>query len=301
MAAAFPTTFRTVATGLAFPEGPVVLADGSLVVTEIALGRLTRVHDDGRTEVYAEVGGGANGAAVAADGSVYVCNNGGRWPLDVPSTAGAATPPNGPGSIQRVAPDGTVTTVLDAIDGRPLDAPNDGAFGPDGGLWFTDPVWASGRLERSAGSICYLGPDGSARRAHTGLQFPNGIGVSDDGRFLYVAESMTGSIVSFRIEGPGVLGDPKPNGLIGRRSVPDGFCADSAGRLIVAGHQTPSLFVLDAADGRPVAVVDVGATGPTNCCFGGPDGRTLYVTSSDRGEVLALDWPVPGMALHPRG
>jgi gluconolactonase len=69
--------------------------------------------------------------------------------------------------------------------------------------------------------------------------------------------------------------------------------------MIIAGHQTSAVFVLDGADGRPVEVVDLADDGPTNACFGGPDFSTLYVTSSDMGRIVAIDWPRPGMRLHP--
>src|SRR5437868_4557898 len=65
--------------GLQFPEGPVVMADGSIVLVEIRRGTLTRVLPDGRHEIVAHLGGGPNGAAVGPDGAMYVCNNGGAW------------------------------------------------------------------------------------------------------------------------------------------------------------------------------------------------------------------------------
>src|SRR5688500_12636720 len=75
---------RVVAEGLVFPEGPVVLADGSLLVTEIRRGVVTRLDLDGpgvaAAEVVADCGGGPNGAAIGPDGALYVCNNGGQEP-----------------------------------------------------------------------------------------------------------------------------------------------------------------------------------------------------------------------------
>jgi gluconolactonase len=130
-----------------------------------------------------------------------------------------------------------------------------------------------------------------------GLQFPNGIGLSPDGRFLIVCESMTGALHSYQIEGPGKLSAARLNGHIGRRSIPDGFCVDSEGHMIVAGFRTKNLFVLDMADGRPLDLIPLPDEGPTNCCFGGPDFKTLYITSSQKGELLAMEWPVPGLKL----
>jgi sugar lactone lactonase YvrE len=73
-----PANLRTVVTGLFFPEGPIALTDGSVLVVEIARSTLTRVDPDGETSVVAECGGGPNGAAIGPDGAVYVCNNGVR-------------------------------------------------------------------------------------------------------------------------------------------------------------------------------------------------------------------------------
>ena len=71
---------REIASGLRFPEGPIAMADGSVVLVEIARGTLSRVTPAGKVEVIAELGGGPNGAALGPDGKVYVCNNGGfNW------------------------------------------------------------------------------------------------------------------------------------------------------------------------------------------------------------------------------
>src|SRR4051794_41729829 len=97
---------RVLATDLEFPEGPVVLPDGSVVLVEIRGQRLTRVWPDGRKDVVANIPGGPNGAAMGPDGKCYICNNGGfRWvPSPRPMLAGAPAPPQHiAGSIPRVA------------------------------------------------------------------------------------------------------------------------------------------------------------------------------------------------------
>lgn len=290
-----------VASGLQFPEGPSLARNGDILVTEIGGQRISRVTPDGEVSVFADTGGGPNGAAFGPDGHLYVANNGGRWPTDVPATAQSGEPTFGAGSIQRIAPDGTVETFLTEVDGAALNSPNDLCFDGHDGFYFTDPAW-SGLLGGApdAGPVYYGDLTGEVRLVATGIGFPNGIGVRDDGRTLIVCESLTGMLLSYRIESPGVLSaGAKGNGMIGRRSVPDGFCFDAAGRIIVAGHGTSTLFVLDGSDGRPIGTVDVGEVGVTNCCFGGPDHQTLYVTSSDQGNLLALDWDVPGMVLFP--
>src|SRR4051812_50176067 len=94
---------RVLATDLEFPEGPVVMPDGSVVLVEIRGRRLTRVFPDGRKDVVAEIPGGPNGAALGPDGKIYVCNNGGvcRGPPRGPPKPGA---PGAPQNIGRAAP-----------------------------------------------------------------------------------------------------------------------------------------------------------------------------------------------------
>src|SRR6476660_1061850 len=124
---------RTIATGLEFPEGPIAMPDGSVLVVEIKRGTLSRVTPEGKIDVVAECGGGPNGAAIGPDGAAYICNNGGcfefqevmglRFPGPPPATYA------GHGSIQRVdLGSGEVTTLYEECDGNPLRAPNDIVF-----------------------------------------------------------------------------------------------------------------------------------------------------------------------------
>jgi gluconolactonase len=173
--------------GLGFPEGPVAMADGSVIVCEINRGRLSRVGTDGSVTVVADTGGGPNGAAVGPDGALYVCNNG-----------GFSREHSGPPSIQRADPDtGQVDVLYSEWDGRPLTSPNDLVFDAAGGFWFTD---------LGGGAIYYARPDGSSvSRAVRGLRAPNGIGLSPDGDILYWAETYTRQVHRRRLSGPGEI------------------------------------------------------------------------------------------------
>ena len=132
---------RILAQGLRFPEGPIALSDGGVLVVEIEGGRLMQVQADGRLQAVAQLGGGPNGAALGPDGHCYVCNNGGfSWRTDERFTR-----PTGPsadyegGAIQRVnLRSGTVETLYTHCDGVPLHGPNDIVFDANGGVWFTD-------------------------------------------------------------------------------------------------------------------------------------------------------------------
>src|SRR5579883_1644531 len=139
-----------IASGLRFPEGPVALPDGSVLVVEIARGTLTRVARDGRISVVAALGGGPNGAAIGPDGHCYVANNGGfAWHESGGQLfpAGQADDYSG-GSIQRVdLRTGAYETLLTSVGGHRLSAPNDLVFDAEGDIWFNDYGQTRARTE----------------------------------------------------------------------------------------------------------------------------------------------------------
>ena len=133
---------REIASGLQFPEGPVAMDDGSVILVEIARGTLSRVTADGRVHVVAQLGGGPNGAAIGPDGAVYVCNNGGfRWYTEADGChrpVGEAADYSG-GRIERVdLGTGRFERLYEAVDGQALRGPNDIVFDAAGGFYFTD-------------------------------------------------------------------------------------------------------------------------------------------------------------------
>jgi len=133
---------REIASGLQFPEGPVAMSDGSVVLVEIARGTLSRVTPDGHIHVLATLGGGPNGAAIGPDGAVYICNNGG---FRYTSNPGGCLRPIGQaddysgGRIERVnLATGRIDRLFDEADGLTLRGPNDLVFDAHGGFYFTD-------------------------------------------------------------------------------------------------------------------------------------------------------------------
>ncbi|MEO5723254.1 MAG: SMP-30/gluconolactonase/LRE family protein, partial [Ilumatobacteraceae bacterium] len=194
--------------GLAFPEGPIAMADGSVILVEMLGMRLTRAYPDGSVEVVAEVPGGPNGAAISPDGSIILCNNGGKFAAAATTGDMSADPGDlylG-GSIQSVnLATGAVTDLYRDCEGNPFAAPNDIVFDDQGGFYFTDNGMTRGRTTLVSG-IFYGKPDGTSM---VEVEFPawdaNGIGLSPDGQILYWAESMTGRVMRRRISSPGVV------------------------------------------------------------------------------------------------
>ena len=307
MAIDLPGVYRTVATGLRFPEGPTPLADGSVLVVEIARGTLSRVYADGTVGVVADCGGGPNGSAIGPDGKVWITNNGGCFEyLEVGEmmVPGGVPPEWTGGSIQRVDLDtGEVETVYTECDGRRLRAPNDLVFDAHGGFWFTDH---GVRLDRSSDrtGVFYATADGrSVTEVLHPLDAPNGVGLSPAGDRLYVAETHTGRGYAWDVPEPGVAvgsGLLAPHGellagLAGLQLL-DSLAVDSAGNVCVGTLANGGVTVI-SADGSAVQHLPVDDLLVTNIAFGGAGLRTAYVTASGTGRLLAFDWPVPGLEL----
>ncbi|WP_326542208.1 SMP-30/gluconolactonase/LRE family protein [Pseudorhodoferax sp.] len=304
------TAFREVAQGLRFPEGPVALADGNLLVTEVGGGTLVRIGRDGRLDTVADLGGGPNGAALGPDGACYVCNNGGLEFIDEP---GHGLRPRGTpasytgGSIQRVdLRTGRFETLYEAVDGRRLCGPNDLVFDRQGGFWFTDHGKAHGR-RRDFGSVLYARADGSLiREVLFPIATPNGIGLSPDERTLYVADTESARVLAYEIVGEGalrLLPWPAPHhghllaALGGRYQRLDSLAVDSEGHVCVATINHAGITRI-SPDGQRIDHLPTTDILTTNICFGGPDLRTAFVTLSGQGRVVACDWPVPGHPLN---
>lgn len=299
---------RIVATGLCFPEGPVALPDGSVLLVEIEQGCLTRIFPDGSRTLAARTGGGPNGAAVGPDGAIYVCNNGGfAWHREpgILRPGGQAADYQG-GSIQRVdLRSGTVQTLYTHCDGQPLHGPNDLVFDRHGGFYFTCNGKRRDR-EIDRGGVYYAMPDGSAiREVIFPIPFPNGVGLSPDEATLYVAETETGRLWKFAIEQPGkvtLLPYPSPSGGAyvwgsGDYQRLDSLKVEADGRICVATLiQGRVTSVRDDGSGAEYFVMTDRST--TNLCFGGDDMRDVHVTLSSTGQLLKMRWPRPGLKLN---
>ena len=297
-----------VATGLGFPEGPIALMDGSVLVVEIEQGCLTQVFANGTTKRLATTGGGPNGAAIGPDGAIYICNNGGfQWHKET----GVLRPGGQPldytgGSIQRVdLSTGQVETLYNQCNGNLLNGPNDIVFDKSGGFYFTCNGKRRDR-EVDRGGIYYALADGSQiKEVIFPIPFPNGIGLSPSEEMLYVAETETGRLWKFKITGFGEvekLTYPSPNGgsyLWGSEKYQrlDSLKVEADGRICVAtlirGGVTSIL-----PDGTGEEFHQLTDRTCTNICFGGPDMRTAWITLSSTGQLVKMTWPRPGLKLN---
>jgi gluconolactonase len=299
--------FEIVAEGLAFPEGPIAMEGGSIILVEIARGTLTRCWN-GKTEVIANIGGGPNGAAIGPDGAVYICNNGGtlhieRKGLTIPTNI---APDYSGGRIERVdLGTGKVERLYDTVGGNPLRGPNDLVFDKSGGFWFTDYGKDMPRTRDRSG-LYYAKPDGSkVVEVYYGSTGYNGVGLSPDEKTVYVAETMVGRLVAFDITGPdGEIrrqGGRFPGRVVATMKgdpmeLFDSLAVTASGKVCVATLIAPGITSI-APDGD-YSKIDTTDPFTTNICFGGPDMRDAWVTLSGTGKLAKTRWAEPGLKLN---
>jgi gluconolactonase len=248
------------ASDLGFPEGPVVMPDGSVVFCDGNTGEL-RQWNDGELDIHARTGGSPWGAVLGSDGAIYV-------------TQGGNVPGSGDTSaicgIQVVRPDGTVELLCTQIGSYTLAGPNDLAFGPDGRLYFTDSgTEQDPRVDTpSPGRLFVLDSSGGEFLMERPDLYPNGIAFDAEGT-LYWTESMGHRIC--RLED----GKPVVFSQLGDNHVPDGMAFAEDGRLFVCTTISGGVTVVSPT-GEILEEINLGEHA-TNCIF---DGSTLYVTAT---------------------
>ncbi|HYE91461.1 MAG TPA: SMP-30/gluconolactonase/LRE family protein [Terriglobales bacterium] len=297
------------AAGLRFPEGPIAMADGSIVLVEIERQTLSRVTPDGKVHVIAKLGGGPNGAAMGPGGKIFVTNNGGFEWVERPGKLFPATQAKdyAGGRIEVVDPEtGKFDTLYDACDGRKLRGPNDLVFDRTGGFWFTDLGKTRDR-DSDRGAVYYAKADGSMiKEAIFPLERPNGIGLSPDEKTLYVVETPTARCWAFTVTAPGEI-DATPGRYRGEKGrvvaglggyqMFDSLAIDAEGHVCVATLITGAVSDI-WPDGSRVDQYTLPDMMVTNVCFGGRDRRTAYATLSMGGTLVSFEWPRPGLPLH---
>lgn len=297
---------QEVTAGLKFPEGPIAMPDGSVILVEIARGTLSRVSPNGTIDVIAETGGGPNGAALGPDGAVYICNNGGfEWyESNGLLFAGDIAEDYSGGRIERVdIATGKVDVLYTECNGAPLRGPNDIVFDKQGGFWFTDLGKGYGR-QKDRGAVFYAKIDGSyIEEMVFPIETANGVGLSPDEDFVYVAETQGARLWKWELVGPGKLAGAGRTGQKNFVASPaglnffDSLAVEADGTVCVATIMNGGISRINPMDGS-IRHVPTGDPMTTNICFGGDDLKTAFITASGTGRLLKTEWDTPGTPLN---
>ena len=250
--AADSAQLTTIADRLQFTEGPVSDAEGNVFFADVRAGRIYRWSIDGRLSVVREDTGGANGLAFDRDGNLLACE-GDR------------------GRITATGPQGKVTVLAEQYNKTRFNRPNDLWVDPKGGVYFSDPAYGGAEVVQDGEHVYYILPDRSrVIRVIDDMVRPNGLVGTPDGKTLYVTDHGAKATYRYHVNEDGTLSGKTLFVAVGG----DGMTLGREGNVYLAEN---GIRVFNPA-GREVATIDVPHE-PTNVCFGGKDGHTLFITA----------------------
>lgn len=248
--------------GLRFTEGPVWLKreGGFLVFSDIPANELKKWTRPGGLTTFRNPSQNANGNTLDREGRLISCEHSGR-------------------RVSVLEKDGTWQTLVDRFDGKKFNSPNDAVVKSDGTVWFTDPPYGLPRGEAKEQEGHYVFRFDPKTKNTTAIvkdfDRPNGLCFSPDEKKLYVADSgQPRHIRVFDVQADGSVTGGKVFGQIDKGG-PDGIRCDAAGRIFSSAGDGVQIF---ASDGKLIGKILVPES-PANLCFGGNDGKTLFITA----------------------
>jgi gluconolactonase len=254
------------ADGFSFTEGPAADAQGNVLFTDQNNNRILKWSVDGKLSTFMEPSGRSNGMAFDRQGNLWAC----------------ADEKN---ELWRIDPAGKITVVVKDYEGKTLNGPNDVWVRADGGVYFTDPLyprpwWPKEKVERAKEATYYLPPDGKKLICVTDdLKKPNGIIGTPDGKALYIADIGASKTYQYDIQSDGTLMNKKLFCELGS----DGMTIDDRGNVYLTGRGPGAtgkgVTVFDKT-GKQIEHIDVPEQWTANVCFGGKDGRMLFITAT---------------------
>jgi gluconolactonase len=254
----------TFAAGFVCPEGPCSDGDGDLFVVDWAVGVVRRVTPEGRVTDFIDTGGMPAGACFGPNGQLAVCDTGRK-------------------EVLSITQDGVIRAAASRYQEKPFLGPTDCTFDPQGNLYFSD---ADGFHPLApSGNVYMLRPGGEVELFAGGFAFPNGLAISNDGTYLYMAETFANRIHRFRLDEQGHAKDQEVFTQLQGGLGPDGLALDEAGNLYAAHFGKGVVAVLDP-EGKRLAELATGGFLPTNVTFWN---SSLYVTELERGCLMRLD------------
>lgn len=255
--------------GFQFTEGPAADAKGNVYFTDIRANRIHMYSMDGKTTVFRENSGGANGLFFDRDGNLLVCEGENK-------------------RVTSISADGKVTVLADQYSGKPFNKPNDLWLDAKGGIYFTDPIYGKVPKTQDGEHVYYIAPARSkVIRVIDDFKRPNGLIGSPDGQTLYVADAGHSRVWKYSIQPDGTL----TNKTLFTEHGSDGMTLDAQGNLYI----TEKSVLVFSPEGKQINEIKTPAR-PTNVTFGGKDGETLFITARTVLCKVEMGDITPGMA-----
>ena len=260
-----------------FLEGPVFDTQGNLYVTDIPFGRVFRIDPKGEWDLVAQWDGEPNGMKFLSDTELLVTDyKNGLMRLNIQT--------------------GQVKSFLERRNSESFKGVNDLVLDARGNVYFTDQGQTG--MHDPSGRVYRLSPDGKLDLLLNNVPSPNGIVLSPDERFLFVAATRGNSVWRMPLLSDGSVSKVGQFFTSYGPSGPDGLAMDETGRLLVANPGLAYVWVLSHwAEPEEILTGPKGAS-LTNMAFGGKDRKTLYCTDSSNGNILMADMSVAGCLLH---
>ncbi len=260
-----------------FLEGPVFDGAGNLYVTDIPFGRVFRIDPKGEWDLVAQWDGEPNGMKFLSDRELLVTDyKNGLVALDIRS--------------------GQVRPYLERRNSERFKGVNDLVFDSRGNLYFTDQGQTG--LHDPTGRVYRLGRDGRLDLLLSNVPSPNGIVLSPDERFLFVAATRGNCVWRMPLLADGSVSKAGQFFTSYGPSGPDGLAMDEGGRLLVANPGLAYVWVLGHRAEPEEVLTGTPGTSVTNLAFGGEGRRTVYCTDSTNGQVLRAEMATAGARLH---
>ena len=254
---------KTIASGFKFTEGPAADGKGNLYFTDIPNNRINKLDTNGEVSTFLEPSGHCNGLMIGPDGTIYACAMDGALISINPETK-------------------EVTQLATEHNGVRFNAPNDLVLDKNGGIYFTDPRYrAPDPLPQEKEAVYYYAADGTVARLLEEHIAPNGIILSPDEKTLYVIPTKESSMHAYPVLGPGKLGSSKVLCVLKQKEGSDGnqggdgLSIDTKGNLYITSALGIQVF---SPSGEALGIIEF-PQHPANVTFGGPEGKTLFVTA----------------------
>jgi gluconolactonase len=264
--------------GFPTPEGPAFDRDGILCFVDWEASSIVALTPEGVAGELFNTKGIPAGLAFHPDGSLWVADEGENIH-----------------GLLRIGRDGESTIVVNEYEGQPLNGANDLVFDREGVVYFSDP-WGS-NADNPIGAFYRYFPDGRLEQIDSGLAFPNGVALSADNSYVFLAETYRNRILRYPINGDGTVGPREVFAETEEPSGPDGMAFDANGDLYVAHWDGGRVDIFDQ-DGRQVEEIRVPGTKPTNVAFGGSENKDLTITEVETGSLYRVRMNVAGQPLH---